>query len=104
MSDWKDDLEQMLKEYLDLLLNGYYGTKNRSNAILRISNIIKKLESLLSKQREELVEKVEKIDFKQGYTEESQPIFEHGQIEARDQVIALIKDTNEVVEEEEKNK
>ena len=57
MSNWKDDLEQMLKEYLDLLLNGYYGTKNRSNAILRISNIIKKLESLLSKQKSELVEK-----------------------------------------------
>ena len=54
MSNWKDDLEQMLKEYLDLLLNGYYGTKNRSNAILRISNIIKKLESLLSKQLEKI--------------------------------------------------
>jgi len=57
MSDWKDDLEQMLKEYLDLLLNGYYGTKNRSNAILRISNIIKKLESLLSKQKLEMSQK-----------------------------------------------
>ena len=90
MSDWKDDKEKLFNESIN-------GVKEVTVGMLYGDRI----ESLLSKQKSELVEKVEKIDFKQGYTEESQPIFEHGQIEARDQVIALIKDTNEVAEEEE---
>ena len=97
MSDKQDNCKEFELEVLIILKELKYGDMILNMALMKILD-------LMSKQREELVEKVEKIDFKQGYTEESQPIFEHGQIEARDQVIALIKDTNEVVEEEEKNK
>jgi len=60
------------------------------------TKLLEELDSLLSKQLEELVEKVEGL--KSVELPDGQIII------SKDQVIALIKDTNEVVEEEEKNK
>ena len=60
------------------------------------TKLLEELDSLLSKQLEELVEKVEGL--KSVELPDGQIII------SKDQVIALIKDTNEVVEEEEENK
>ena len=60
------------------------------------TKLLEELDSLLSKQLEELVEKVEGL--KSVELPDGQIII------SKDQVIALIKDTNEVAEEEEENK
>jgi len=83
MSDWKDELRKI-----------YFSIDGDDTK--KAQPIIDFIESLLSKQLEELVEKVEGL--KSVELPDGQIII------SKDQVIALIKDTNEVVEEEEKNK
>ena len=86
MSDWKDDKEKLFNESIN-------GVKEVTVGMLYGDRI----ESLLSKQRAELVEKVNKLEpaKRAGY-------IMHPNWLDRYDVIALIKDTNEVAEEENK--
>ena len=83
MSDWKDEFGKVCYPVFKKEIRNKFGGVNEYHKLADVNVILKFIESLLSKQLEELVEKVEGL--KSVELPDGQIII------SKDQVIALIK-------------